>query len=205
MSERPILFSAPMVRAILEGRKSQTRRVVNPQPVNPVGDPGFSPAEDVWRWDHENVRVCPYGAPWGDRLWVRETWTGTWCYEEMHLAYAADGSERTLEVPDVPQDYALPKAAIKPGAWVTPLFMPRWASRLTLEITDVRVQRVQEISEEDAQAEGVEAERWVKIGGENGASYRMGFRSIWDHINAKRGYSWQSNPWVWAVSFRRVA
>lgn len=209
MKERPIIFSGPMVRAILDGRKTQTRRVANPQPHpdfiarGVVGVVSQWPQQDGVRWftadGMSELVKCPYGKP-GDRLWVRETWTGTWCYEEMHLVYAADGSERTVDIPEVPHDYCLPKIAAKPTAWVTPLFMPRWASRITLEITEIRAQRVREISGADALAEGCT--------GSADFTPQMEFAMLWGHINGKRDggkYAWAVNPWVWALTVRRLA
>lgn len=204
MKERPILFKGEMVREILANRKTQTRRIAkfsilsksdgHKRRVYTEKD-----IDEMNKYLSERQRdpmkvICPHGQI-GDRLWVRETWTGTW-YESypntVHISYAADGSERFVE--NVPQGYVLPKAAAKVGGWVTPLFMPRWASRITLEITDVRVQRIQEISGQDVGAEGIEM-----IG-----NYRARFRSLWERINAKRGYSWESNPYVFALSFKRV-
>lgn len=200
-----------MVRALLEGRKTQTRRIVKePRWAQPGG-------LDMY-FDDRLCAIakvsgcladveCPHGKP-GDRLWVKETWTGTWAVglSDMHLCFAADGSERFVTAPI---DYVLPKAAEKPQNWVTPLFMPRWASRTTLDIAQVRVQRLQDITEEDAIAEG--AEPW-KFGpeqcltsGERGAAspYRSGYACLWDEINADRA-TWKSNPRVWAITFPAV-
>ena len=203
MKERPILFSSEMVRAIIDGRKTQTRRVVKPQPA--AGLP------------------CPYGAP-GDRLWVRETFA----------SFRAEGQPvtprdaRYVVLRDGAQVYAdgktyPPLAAYAAGAfdaikWRPSIHMPRWASRITLEVVSVRVERVQSITEEDARAEGVDwaaphpyGERWDddredprEVGYSTGGSFaRDNFRRLWDSINGKRA-SWASNPWVWAVEFRRV-
>ncbi|HXF12249.1 MAG TPA: hypothetical protein VN517_03790 [Terriglobales bacterium] len=210
--ERPILFSAPMVRAILEGRKTQTRRIVKPQPC--IIDGVFMHHVAGPKWESGLPYRCAYGKP-GDRLWVRETWTGTWHDTAVHLVYAADGSERMAG--EAPTEYVLPKAAAKIGNWVTPLFMPRWASRITLEVTKVRVQRLQEISEEDARAEGVELlsdapaclTPWKNYRLKPGAPFAMNhsiaaasFMSLWDSINGDK--SSNANPWVWAVSFKPV-
>jgi hypothetical protein len=171
---RPILFSGPMVRTILEGRKTQTRRVIKPQ------------LKDCpWVADG-----CPYGQP-GDLLWVREAWNyfggNEYLYQQdkESVSYRAD--------PPVTQ--------IHGDKWRPSIHMPRWASRLTLRITDVRVQRVQEISEGDAVAEGVKA--CIAGQDEHGPvkTYRTGFVRVWQEINAKRGYSWESNPWVWSITF----
>lgn len=207
MKERPILFSGPMVRAILEGRKTQTRRVVKRQYVNV--DKLDSYTEEM------QLRHCPYGVP-GDRLWVRETYLYDDCrYDRGPMPktapagwqdafyYRADG-ECCQQIPECACCELDGKTPWRPS-----IFMPRWASRITLEITDVRVQRLQDISEDDAQAEGAEhgnlAGVDVDIDGAvwNGA-YRRGFHRLWDHINAKRGFGWDKNPWVWALTFKRV-
>ena len=153
MKERPILFSAPMVMAILAGTKTQTRRVIKPQP---------SVAQN-----------CPYGTP-GDHLWVKETfWTGG-----DAVNYRADG-----EMPEYMRDVS---------RWKPSIFMPRKLSRITLEILDVRVERVQDISEEDAKDEG---------GLYGAGSYRDGFAVLWDSINGKK-HPWESNPWCWVLTFK---
>jgi hypothetical protein len=182
--ERPILFSAPMVRAILEGRKTQTRRVYKPR----VQDNVMDQHGPLWSLP------CPYGVP-GDRLWVRETWyerydglDDTYCE-----GYAADGEMKCGPVS------ATAHEAINMGARSKrpSIFLCRADSRITLEITDIRVQRVQEISEEDAKAEGVSADACF-------ATARLSYEQLWDSINAKRGYGWEANPWVWALTFRVI-
>lgn len=211
VSERPILFSGPMVRAILEDRKSQTRRVIKPQP--PVGTRSvyrpFAGEPNNWQGARRDLMAwygrCPYGQE-GDRLWVRETWTGTWTgagLSTMHLHYAADGGEQTLNCDPA---YVLPKAAAKVDGWVTPLFMPRWASRILLEVIEVRAQRLQEISENDAAGEGVGV--WFETHPHPGwdgdpDEHRKGFAELWDAINGK-SHPWAGNPWVWAVTFKRI-
>lgn len=203
MKERPILFSAPMVRAILDGAKTQTRRVVK------LGAPprGCRP----WRLQgNDNIRFpvfvadadapgdfgaagsikCPYGVP-GDRLWVRETWYG-------------DTLDGVVYRADIDQ--------LDEGQWRPSIFMPRWASRITLEITDVRVQRLQDISEEDARAEGCTG-RDPEPADEGGTIYawkgrsaapdaRAHFAALWDSINGDG--AWAANPWVWALTFKKV-
>lgn len=189
-NERPILFSGAMVRAILDGKKTQTRRVVKPQP----------PADWVpspWPYDGAawSDRRCPYGAP-GDRLWVRETWAPISPDEERRpirecrIEYRADTSAARPGGWD--EDTDDPEAA----RWRPSIHMPRWASRLTLEVTGVRVERVQDISEDDARAEGVYP---------YADNPRRFFQELWNSINGARGYGWNSNPWVWVVEFRRVA
>jgi len=128
----------------------------------------------------------------------------------MHLHYRADGGERLI---DAPQEYILPKAASKVGNWVTPLFMPRWASRITLEITDARIEHLQDISDEDCIAEGIEpvsqlgimrACGWKDYSGKTrGFLYpKDSYKSLWESINGVG--SWSKDPFVWAISFRRV-
>lgn len=200
VQERPILFSGPMVRAILDGRKTQTRRVVKPQSL--VGHCGGGV-----------VTKCPYGGT-SDRLWVRETWAARLDQDHVRpndlprgtVGYWADGPARCCNT-------GCPGAAgkVRPS-----IFMPRWASRITLEITGVRIQRVQKISEEDAEAEGIDIvidqhrSPWCASAGSDGCacggkSNREHFALLWDSINAKRGFGWDVNPWVWVVEFKRVA
>ncbi len=215
MAEKPILFSAEMVRAILDGRKTVTRRVVKPQPGGVVEDAYHRP-DGKWIWTHLPVGTgvgignpfrCPYGAP-GDRLWVREThyrWTGCgsapprWIDGPSGDVYDARGY---ADDPDIEQIKAEMACLTVPS-----IHMPRWASRITLEVTAVRVERVQEISEEDAIAEGIEYTGVRIQDGKKccGAVSVVGcFRNLWDSINAKRGYGWAANPFVWVVEFKRV-
>jgi hypothetical protein len=182
MKARPILMSGPMVQAILAGRKTQTRRVLKPQP----GQGLLGPRSEDGRWMiggaiSQVLGRCPYGQP-GDLLWVRET---HYVAEGMRVIYRADD----------------PDASVR---WTPSIYTPRWASRLTLHITDASVERVQDISEEEAEAEG--APLWIQdaIPGVTHAKpkgYRPGFAELWDSINAKRGYSWAMNPWVWVIEF----
>lgn len=207
--ERPILFSGAMVRALLEGRKTQTRRVVKGEPVNvvpfigrdnrPTGEFGLCLSHD--RVINKHIR-CPYGAP-GDRLWVKETWrpfsaTQDW---DLDIVYREGGDRRTIKDGDFGErDWNMPKAAAT--GHVSPLFMPRWASRLTLEITEVRAERLQDISYDDCAAEGTTC----PIHGDRKhtacSGLRDGYRSLWESINGPD--SWVSNPWVWAVSFKVI-
>lgn len=203
VKERPILFSAPMVRAILEGRKSQTRRVLKgstefKEPYNPAyleahrGAPG-------WK------TICPYGVP-GDRLWVKET-------SIIAPKYFNDGKDCNARdeegVPRIVQYLATNPnrdAANDYHLKVSPsIFMFRWASRITLEITDVRVQRLQEIAPADAKCEGDHERSGMPEFYSRGELCHVDwFHYLWDSINAKRGFGWDTNPWVWALSFKRV-
>ncbi len=213
-TERPILFSGEMVRAILEGHKTQTRRVVVPTQSKPRVAPlrmepwiidGEQQEDDygapAWAgfhpeyWGEAKWFTCPYGQV-GDRLWVRETWRPcavpqcsdtAICVEYRESDYCKLGHLSTLN---------------RTG-WRPSIFMPRWASRITLEITGVRVERVRDISHADALAEGVadadEGSNLIK------GSYAItNFANLWYTINSKRGYGWDSNPYVWAVEFKKV-
>jgi hypothetical protein len=198
--ERPILFSGPMVRAILAGQKTQTRRLVKPVrgfEHHNICKPDM--AADPWAvWWHGDVtdrvgclQECKFGKT-GDRLWVREAWTGTWGRETMHVVYAADGSEREIELSLVPQEYGLPQSTIKPGSFAPSIHMPRFASRITLEITGVRVERLQEISAADAVAEGCQS-----------CTPYDQFRALWSTIHSADGPNgWAANPYVWVVEFK---
>ena len=211
MTDRPILFSGPMVRAILDGRKTQTRRIVKPKAEwaerFPICNPdGMAAGHQIWWWDGEHDRVgasqdCPYGVP-GDRLWVKETWRprGSLQPWDLDIRYHADGGERTIKDGEFGErDWTMPKAAATGN--VSPLFMPRWASRITLEITGVRVERLNDISEPDAEAEGVQEPTLVPSLGAFWSS-RDGFARLWNHINGPA--AWAANPWVWVVEFKRV-
>ena len=223
MKERPILMSAPMVRAILEGHKTQTRRVVKPQPPEDGGrlivEPIFPTIIDrrgeeqpgaeifgVTTEDGEWCLRCSYGAP-GDRLWVREAfgisydgsaipWTGADEQRDGEVIYRATFDEK-------PDEGRLP--------WKPSIHMPRWASRITLEITGVRVERLQDISSSDAIAEGIEkvdelngTPLWRQYGKEpwNTVSPVESYRTLWEQINGAG--SWEENPWAWVIEFKRV-
>ena len=245
--ERPILFSGPMIRAILENRKCQTRRVVRLRAgeIAHEGDDGslHAVANTTGGDSIERVIRCPYGVP-GDRLWVRETFrvesVGTHVpvkipYEDVGIVYAADGEKRNIHR-EYPSALSRTCHNNKPS-----IFMPRWASRITLEITGVRVERLQEITEADAIAEGVEPrtrEKGYTIVCRGGGTFEVSslyergmpavgdaspfgevthveqipervlisapgvFRLLWMKINGRE--SWDANPWVWVVEFRRV-
>lgn len=214
--EKPIIFSSEMVRAILDGRKTQTRRVIRPQPrdmkdqqVWPNDDGNWSYWIDgsVWR----NFK-CPYGQP-GDKLWVREGWktssmshrTPTNAPEEVvycvsyRTGYGRFPHCKTIRM-DKPVNNAWQKNR---DGWRPSIHMPRWASRITLEVVSVKVERVQEISHEDALAEGIDKDSPYNDYG-TGSIYRDTFAALWDKINAKRGFGWDVNPWCWRVEFKHV-
>lgn len=203
--ERPILFSGPMVRAILEGRKTQTRRVVKPGPSSGVR---WSPFVSTGLEDGHGreIRIA-YGQP-GDRLWVRETWgyaPGT-LNEERLCCYKA--------TPEI-APFAWPARRGPIGdfvaRWRPSIHMPRWASRLTLEITDVRVERLQQITAADAWQEGIRPVGVAEQAGDGASdidpeSAVVGeFIDLWNSLNAKRGFGWDANPWVWVLTFNRAA
>lgn len=229
MKERPILFSGPMVRAILDGCKTQTRRVVK------VGGSDFIDFIDGVPYINENagdgcfrsplLEYCPYGVP-GDRLWVRETH----CAKNPSgrggpVGYAADGvcgyvdasggfcpHGRIIEAPGYRECFPPAGArtfgiAAYGGKWRPSIHMPRWASRLTLEVVSVRVDRLRGISENDALAEGYLGGRGDlnAAGAEILATRVEQFSRSWNALNAKRGYGWDANPWVWVIEFKRLA
>ena len=190
MKERPIIFSAPMVRAILDGRKTQTRRVVK--------------CKKRGKHDPHNI-PCPYGQP-GDRLWVRETWRISKGYDNCKprkktgsiVHYEADGNP-------IPQAYGFRWGKRRPS-----IFMPRHASRITLEVVSVRVERLRDINHEDIEREGIpdvkppcepyNQKLWDRL---YRRSAKMWFIKLWDTI-AKPDAKWDDNPWVWVVEFRKV-
>lgn len=238
--ERPILFSGAMVRAILDGRKAQTRRVVQ-QPKWPgadlsrawvddgaVSNPFAPPGEQYLKVPCEDESVqrlyCPYGQP-GDRLWVRERHA---CVAEGFLAlkagvvYHADRAVNWLEgeAPEMKGQTVYNYDRPEVWKWRPSIHMPRSLSRITLEITEVRVERVQDISQRDAVAEGMDwaAPDFLGMAPEPDdfdaahgcyASPEAGFARdnyarLWDSLNGRRGYGWDVNPWVWVLTFRRV-
>lgn len=190
MAERGILFSAPMVRALLAGTKTQTRPAAKLTHAGHVKEP-----RGHRRWhpgDPDAVAACPYGKP-GDRLWVRETHCA---FDAGRVHYRADHAHNP----------AGDKAhGIK---WTPAIHMPRWASRITLEITGVRVERLQEISEADAIAEGVPNQtRLTGHDKESGCQWGPAepvaeYCQLWESINGPG--SWAANPWVWVLEFKRV-
>jgi hypothetical protein len=235
MVEHPILFSGEMVKAILEGRKTQTRRVVQPQPdeceavaigFNKAGELGAvcgcTPPGPGW------IR-CPYGKP-GDGLWVRETFVVE-IEEDGNEPPFSDGRpikflsefegetfdwaqphyRATDPQPDLCCEHKKCEGGPCSRPWWPSIFMPRWASRITLEVVKVRVERLQDISNADARAEGVDAapHRGPQGGPctfETGIDQCFGcsYRFLWNVINGKRGFGWDKNPWVWVVEFKRV-
>jgi hypothetical protein len=183
--DRPILFSAPMVRALLAGTKTQTRRVV--KNINPT-----LPASNPEPHHIANALRCPCGVH-GDRLWVREAWRVSRFADPMpprdlsaHVAVAYEAESGSW---GESEEELLGK--LRPG-----MFMPRWASRITLEVTGVRVERLQAIHESDVMAEG------LRVADCDGLGARVEFSKLWESINGPG--SWAANPWVWVVEFRRT-
>jgi hypothetical protein len=240
MKERPIIFSAEMVRAILDGRKTQTRRAIKPQPTG--GVLGL-------RWDHDMGKPswidphgcpvkCPYGRP-GDRLWVREAFgfsrqdddinevERVVCYKAGAPWYSILNDKSESLVHSGYGRKVQPNHFVHhPARWKSSIHMPRWASRITLEIKSVRVERLQDISESDARAEGVRRnwtgddlkgfagtrdyneglDGWYRYGASEDEppceTARESFDTLWESI--KGPGSWDANPWVWVIEFQRI-
>lgn len=276
MTEHPIIFSGRMVRAILDGKKTQTRRIVNMRNVDYIGGKGHEDDPNNWGFADEygdwyvigrdyprpgminsgdtSSICCPYGEPPmacrpnADRLWVRESWRiGAWkedgriaidyraSPEENRTPWCNPGEEAFDKLISQSDDDCEMAIAQKRGSvrrvidddgydlwkwdrgdspcrWRPSIHMPRWATRLRLEITDVRVERVQSISDDDARAEGVDTfenaypacRDQPLTSGELATGHRGAYAVLWDDLNAERG-SWKTNPWVWAITFRRVS
>ena len=231
MRELPILFSAPMVRAILEGRKTVTRRIVKPQPPAGHSWAGWCVAstcrkeegDAVWSGGDQSIRLtaphrarCPYGQP-GDRLWVREAWQPdppaddeAWDdHTDSYVTWSGCGSR----IDGVPSALRTPEHCIyREGwdgfalKWRPGIHMPRWASRITLEVTGVRVERLQDISDDQALAEGIDNDMCrASIGNaplKGGYLPTCAFSYLWEQINGAG--SWDANPWVWVVEFKHI-
>lgn len=226
MKERPIIMGADSVRAILDGRKSMTRRVVKPQPsvtYHWSGDTyeedgmlkAVLPSKPSIHFDY--IPKCPYEI--GNRLWVKEAWR-----DRFGTAYANYGTGNAYPIDDISEvdyksggngyfiggcifrDDELSAKWEEWSKWKSPLFMPRWASRITLEITDIRVERVNDISEEDAIAEGIfpKYERVPNQCTELSNNVVEEYADLWDSLNAKRGFPFKNGPWVWVIEFKVV-
>ncbi|MBW7715595.1 morphogenetic protein [Enterobacter kobei] len=214
MKERGMIFNGEMVRAILDGRKTQTRRPVKFPHIDRDAMCELSGNELAGELSAGNYRNCPHGKP-GDRIWVRETFScignedghpvdadGNLCSrEDAQRIYRASAIQK-------PGNYGIWTSADDfdfEGAWTPSIHMPRWASRITLEITGVRVERLNSISQEDAQAEGMELTGWRPTysdpdsGGEVWTPYDN-FAQLWESIYGEE--SWKANPWVWVIEFK---
>ncbi|RMI00496.1 hypothetical protein [Stutzerimonas nitrititolerans] len=212
--ERPILFNGAMVRAILEGRKTVTRRAIKPAPqmvtdssIEPwSGDPAV-----LMRLLEKSGKCCPFGQP-GDRLWVRETWQGPLLSDDemradpgwwkdmsryqnpAHCAYRASGDSCEFVDPDGDMQCR----------WKPSIHMPRWASRIQLEITDVRVERLQAITYEQAAAEGIHRDHRMWFATDEGGPAFINPEAAFAQLWRQTGGDFDSNPWVWVVEFKRV-
>jgi hypothetical protein len=210
IKERPILFSAPMVRAILDGRKTVTRRAVKIQPRS-KGDIGsygkaqpFIRNPDVTKPNPE----CPYGRP-GDRLWLRETHF----INDYREAKVPESDRAETEIGYRADPLPCWEGEESEISWRPSIFMPRWASRILLEITDVHVERLQDISDSQIESEGLDLNALADgqdrydmchagSGAEGRPTLRTAWRDLWQSINGPG--SWDANPWVWVVEFKRV-
>lgn len=195
---KPILFSTPMVQAILEGRKTQTRRIIkNLHPVNGDGLPDKNGESFYCEAGYFDIRndLYNHNKQPGNILWVRETWQNSECFDyqvKNQYVYKANRDDAEFA-----KEYSV--------KWRPSIFMPREACRLFLKVKNVRVERLQEISGQDVLAEGVDngksnptmGVRWENM-------QRMAFRELWDGLNKQRGYGWDVNPWVWVIEFERV-
>jgi hypothetical protein len=223
VKERPILFSGPMVQALLAGTKTQTRRAAK-HPLAQAAQrilsyKGQSEFDCVLPDETGGIILCPYGKP-GDRLWVRETWAAHWMYNdvppnEAHSSQPDDNQWFAADPDGTVGTCGCPSLGYR-GKWRPSIFMPRWASRLLLEITAVRCERLQDISEGDAVAEGITGltkdGQTVKYGvGEPSAEWpwtdwqltaKEAYSLLWGKINGPE--SWEANPWVWVVEFKVI-
>lgn len=214
MKERPILFSAPMVRAILDGSKTQTRRIVKAQPPAGTISVGVYHHPDrrdhFWAWEGHVIidwaKPCPYGQP-GDRLWVRETFVQGFDQDPVKGVPMHTDSEGN----DLPQKTWY-RASDQIGwcdddgwetnvPWRPSIHMPRAASRIDLLIKSVRVERLQDISEADCLAEGITLDQ-LPANPQDQQRARTWYRGLWEQINGAG--SWEANPWVWVVEFERI-
>lgn len=229
MKERGMIFNGEMTRAILDGRKTQTRRIMKVQPENSElglrrvveSKNGIDDGKYFWsQSDATGLKsrskpfACPFGTV-GDRIWVRETWSSDFAnyYPNDRVWYAADNNRRLdIEVVDGVRGIYSPESDVHvPFRWRPSIHMPRWASRILLEITDVRVERLNTISEEDVDAEGFAGDYPTSVF----PNLFPGEPKDWSHLSMRGCYgvlwksiygeeSWKANPWVWVIEFKRV-
>ncbi|WP_275345703.1 hypothetical protein [Klebsiella pneumoniae] len=208
MKERGMIFNGEMTRAILDGRKTQTRRPIKWKQTR-FTEIGEREDGSKWPWSEDAEHACdfwhpcPFGSV-GDRIWVRETFSGHYL-DDAQIQDIKDGRDKATDLCEYRADY--PDGYQASDGWTPSIHMPRWASRILLEITDVRVERLNSISQEDAQAEGLELTGWRPTysdpdsGGEVMTPYDN-FAELWSSIYGDE--SWQANPWVWVIEFKRV-
>lgn len=220
VKERPIFFTADMVNAILDGRKTQTRRVMRDQPsedwrphgrqdeVHKMVDGDFIMGRGApvvmgygySNYDGDEGYACPYGKP-SDHLYVRESWAHDRQFDHLAPTRFPESAQNTQHVvygSDIVQGWHRKRASIH---------MPKWASRIMLELTEVRAERVQDISEAEILAEGITvpiAAQMTGIPWSDMPTLHHAWRYVWDHINAGRGYGWDKNPWTWVLTFERL-
>lgn len=226
MKERPILFSTDMVKAILEGRKTQTRRIIKPRNESGLFQVGIDKQTGkvvtIWacdgneQWEYD--MSCPYGDI-GNTLWVRETWSLNPFFNETEVH---DNEDHDIISNDEPYLYKAKDKPFEGHKWRPSIFMPRKAARIFLEVTGIRVERLQEINEEDAKAEGIQADFWEEVKstvyrdymtdtkgyGNPEVDYPVtsfpidSFKSLWQSINGEE--SWEENPFVWVIEFKKL-
>ena len=226
MKDHPIIFSTNMIKAILDGRKTQTRRIVKAPKLHP--DYGYPHWDDAWIDGDENEQYlhipfsgdamertthrayCPYGQV-GDKLWARETWRLSGGPDSNRVIYKADGETvltyigaKGLSTSKELEPQFGWQMIEKYGTHYHPsIHMPKWAARIWLEITNIRVERVQDIDAVEAETEGIR--RPKRLCPDMHDEYILfRFQRLWDSLNAKRGYGWDNNPWVWVIEFKKV-
>ena len=192
---KPIPFQPEMVRAINEGHKTQTRRIMKPQPVLKNGVYRWKPRGMDINVEHINAAMSPYGKI-GDLLWVKETWMSVLMADWAFIHYKSGDYEKPINI----DQFDTVNTA---RGWRSPRFMPRWASRLTLEVVGIRVEQVQDISEADAKAEGCDGNCPVgHIPTYEAGPFSYHYAQLWVSINGSG--SWDANPWVWVIEFKKV-
>ncbi|RMD04926.1 hypothetical protein D9O40_00835 [Clostridium autoethanogenum] len=210
-TEKPILFNTEMVQAILQGRKASTRRIIKPQPKYALRQRNIDKGTNDWNEYGNKIdevtgsnwgtgRICRYKP--GDILYVRETWANTWTPDgEEGFVYRADG-----EPPEFP--YWGNEKQCKDEVWIPSIHMPKIAARIFLKVTDIKAQRLQDITEDEAKAEGITEkasydEYTQKFFNSDNDNYKYGFGKLWNSCGYKWPSSWSGNPWVWVIEFQR--
>lgn len=200
MKERGMIFNAEMVNAILSGRKTQTRRPIKWKQTR-FTEIAERDDGSLWPWAEDCERggdiwfACPFGEV-GDRIWVRETFG--WQIRRDPLGGTGEFRVYRATTPDAVR-YQTASGEVAPMKWIPSIHMPRWASRITLEITGVRVERLRDLSEDDAKSEGITPPSGGVL---PGWEYRINFRDLWMDIYGTD--NWEANPWVWVIEFKRV-